>query len=194
MAKKILGVLNPNYSPNVAMRPMPDSPKGDIALVFSLLLLLYNFRGGKRKFDTLCGCVESSGPTTWQQHTEYNFTTTVTKCHIWVFLKCKTVIVTLRVSDWQWESDLGGTRNSCDVFDNDDNLIIMMRMTTTMMMIVTTWFTLIFLSSFRYSRAWSFMRPIVLYCTDQSERVIQWQGGAILRGYLGVRLKGFWLF
>ena len=134
--------------------------------IFSLLLLLYNFRGGKRKFDTLCGCVESSGPTTWQQHTEYNFTTTVTKCHIWVFLKCETVIVTLRVSDWQWESDLGGTRNSCDVFDNDDNLIIMMRMTTTMMMIVTTWFTLIFLSSFRYSRAWSFMRPIVLYRTD----------------------------
>ena len=102
--------------------------------LFSFLLLLYNFRGGKRKFDTLCGCVESSGPTTWQQHTEYNFTTTVTKCHIWVFLKCETVIVTLRVSDWQWESDLGGTCNSCDVYENEDNcrMIIMMIIMTKM--------------------------------------------------------------
>ena len=59
----------------------------------------------------------------------------VTKSHIWVFLtNCENVIVTLRVSEWQWESDLGGTCNSCDVYENEDNcrMIIMMIIMTKM--------------------------------------------------------------
>ena len=47
----------------------------------------------------------------WQQ-----FSKLVTEWHIWQLLtNCETWIMTLRVSDWQSESDLDSIRNSCDV-------------------------------------------------------------------------------